>query len=225
VSANSLLPSAPLKRAASQEAQRLKEIRARSIERLRRIEHEATELRSEVERLDQQLLLLEKISSGDRSAENERPALVLRGSDLREVAAQVLLAKVGPRRAVHYKEWYDLVRKAGFVVLGDKPEGTFLTGVGRSPLVRRGVDPGTYLLDPDLTGALQQEMREKQAELHDVTLVLEREAEPSPRMRQHRLNLLASIRRLERHIDEADRVLSAAKPASVPDTRGDSRAA
>lgn len=212
-------PSAPLRRAATQEAQRLKTIRARAVERVRRIEHEAAELRTEIKKLDQQLQLLDRLTAGEENTASERPALVLAGSDLREMAAQVLLARVGPRRPVHYKEWYDLLHKAGFVVLGEKPEATFLTGVSRSPLVKRAQESGTYLLDPDLRESLSRELDEKRAELNDVTGVINRERVPSPGMRQHRVNLLASIRRLERQLDEADRVLSSARPAGVPSAR------
>lgn len=71
----------------------------------------------------------------------------LRGVRLQEIAVQVLAKHCAPGQAVHYKEWYGLLREAGYTVGGKDPLATFLASVSRSPHVHAvGQRSGLYVL-------------------------------------------------------------------------------
>lgn len=71
----------------------------------------------------------------------------LRGQRLQEVAVEILNREVGTERPVHYREWYELVRAAGYGVGGKDPLATFLAQVARAPEVKSaGRRSGRYLL-------------------------------------------------------------------------------
>ena len=71
----------------------------------------------------------------------------LKGRRLREVALEILTREVGPGRPIHYKQWYGLLRAAGFTVGGRDPVATFLAQVQRtSNVVRVGRRSGIYQL-------------------------------------------------------------------------------
>ena len=48
-----------------------------------------------------------------------------------------------------HREWYELVRRAGFVVSGKDPVANFLVQIARSPRVKKAGAPrsGLYLLE------------------------------------------------------------------------------
>ncbi len=78
----------------------------------------------------------------------------LRGHRLQEIAVRVLAKHRRPGESVHYKQWYGLLREAGYTVGGKDPLATFLASVSRSPHVRGvGQRSGLYVLrggaDPD----------------------------------------------------------------------------
>jgi hypothetical protein len=76
----------------------------------------------------------------------ERLDRELRGQRLREVAVEVLRRR-GEGDAVHYREWFSLVRAEGWEVRGRDPLNTFLTEVGRTTGVERvGQRTGLYRL-------------------------------------------------------------------------------
>lgn len=71
----------------------------------------------------------------------------LRGQRLQDVAVEILGREVGPDRPVHYREWYDLVRAAGYGIAGKDPLATFLAQVSRAPDVESaGRRSGRYIL-------------------------------------------------------------------------------
>ncbi len=71
----------------------------------------------------------------------------LRGARLQEIAVSVLADHHQPGEAVHYKQWYGLLRAAGFAVGGKDPLASFLAAVRRSPHVRPvGQRSGLYVL-------------------------------------------------------------------------------
>lgn len=71
----------------------------------------------------------------------------LRGQRLREIAVQVLAKHKRPGESVHYKQWYALLREAGYTVGGRDPLATFLANVSRSPRVQGvGQRSGLYVL-------------------------------------------------------------------------------
>ena len=48
---------------------------------------------------------------------------------------------------MHYREWYELLERAGHEIAGKDPLAVFLTQISRSPAVRRGARAGIYELD------------------------------------------------------------------------------
>lgn len=61
----------------------------------------------------------------------------LRGQRLREVAIAILEQQGKPGQAIHYKDWYELLRSAGHTVGGQDPVATFLAQVSRASEVER----------------------------------------------------------------------------------------
>jgi uncharacterized protein YhaN len=211
-----------LNRAAQQERQQLEAYRQRLVERVNAVEAEAETLRSEVRRVDDRIRRIEAVLADvpDGSADGTAaplPSRVLRGAELREQATRVLAARAGVGTPVHYRQWLQWVEEAGFVILGKRPHATFLTAVGRSPITRRGEEPGTYVLDPSGSHELACELSELRGELADLDHVLHREPGPRPDLTKHRATLLLRVRRVTRQLDEAQAVL--ATPRSITAAR------
>jgi hypothetical protein len=61
----------------------------------------------------------------------------LRGARIRETAVRVLAGHNQPDAPVHYRDWFELLTAQGLMPAGKFPLATFLTQVGRSPLVQR----------------------------------------------------------------------------------------
>jgi hypothetical protein len=215
---HSLELSLPLQRAAQIEQRRIDAAIARIDERLTELDAERSKLRDEKNRLRSRQSLLEQIVDPHARTDETATAVVLRGSRLRTEAARLLMQHAGPGRPMHYRELYGVYRGAGFVVLGKRPEAAFLTAIGRSPVVRRGDEPGTYYIDPSLAVSLDRELAEVRAEVEDLESVIEREADPAPALREYRVKLIATRRRLEGQAVEADAVL-AAEPLGGRDTQ------
>jgi hypothetical protein len=207
------LQSPQLQRAARRELDRLAAQQHQIEQRLVGLENEREKLRDELRALGGQSALLEEVLGGGRTvgSAEQSPGVVLRGARLREEATRVLYERAGPNAPVHYAKWHDWMVEEGFVVLGKRPKSTFLTGVSRSPLVVRGDEPGTYLIDTAVLGEIERELGEKRAELADVDGVLARETGPAPATQRHRLGLLATIRRLDKQLAEGRRVIAAGR--------------
>ena len=124
-----------------------------------------------------------------------------------EEASRILAERVGVRTPIHYRDWYDLVIGEGFVVVGKRPLSTFLTGASRSSVVKKGHSSGTYLLEPRLLEPLRAQLLELHGELADVEQVAKSDERASLHLRQHAVNLKASIRKLERQIEEGHRAM------------------
>jgi hypothetical protein len=73
----------------------------------------------------------------------------LRGQRLRDVAVQVLRDQHRTGEPIHYRAWFELVRRQGYSVAGKDPLATFLAQISRAdeiePVGRRS---GLYLLRP-----------------------------------------------------------------------------
>ena len=109
-----------------------------------------SERRARIERLRELLDVLERQAAADEERLQEIEGLLgvspqmridhfdkrLRGQRLREVVVEVLAQRVGPDRAVHYKDWFEIVRDAGYEVAGKDPLATFLAQVSRAPRSR-----------------------------------------------------------------------------------------
>jgi hypothetical protein len=71
----------------------------------------------------------------------------LRGHRLLEVAIALLEEKIGRGQAIHYKEWFDLLRAHGYRVGGKDPLATFLAQINRSDCIESvGKRTGRYRL-------------------------------------------------------------------------------
>lgn len=207
--------STALRRAARQEHARIAGERDRIRERI-------AELRSELESLERvdsdlanQADLLTQVMARDSAPGADPGKVALRGAGLREQAVRILVTRVGMRQPIGYREWYRLVREAGFIVLAKRPLAAFLTTVARSPLIERGAEPGTYYVEPSATDSLRQELNERRAELKDLETHLATRPPGATPLHRHRLNLMATIRRLERQVAEAERILNAHRDAVV----------
>lgn len=71
----------------------------------------------------------------------------LRGQRLREIAVQVLSDRHPHGEPIHYRQWYGLLREAGYAVGGKDPLATFLAAIARSTEIRAvGRRSGLYAI-------------------------------------------------------------------------------
>jgi hypothetical protein len=200
-------PSARLLRAVAAERAELERHRAR-------LKTEADELRAALGRIehglaeiDERRVLLDRLApappEADAEADDEHEdGKALRGPDIREVAVKLLVDN--GREAMHYRQWYELLERAGHEIAGKDPVAVFLTQLSRSPAVRRGTRAGIYELDRGAFHRLRLEIDALQHELstlpptgtHDAAVI---------RARRSRLN--TEISRAERALEEVARVL------------------
>lgn len=123
------------------------------IERVEGLKQRVSTHRSVLEQLEVQLAVDERLLREIEELTDRRPQLRLErldrelsGQRLREVAVEVLRRRRG-RDAVHYREWFSLVRAEGWEVRGRDPLNSFLTEVGRAGGVERvGRRTGMYRL-------------------------------------------------------------------------------
>lgn len=71
----------------------------------------------------------------------------LRGQQLEQIAIAVLVESRTDAEAIHYTEWFEMLRVRGHLVAGKEPIGTFLAQINRSAAVERvGRRSGLYRL-------------------------------------------------------------------------------
>jgi hypothetical protein len=108
--------------------------------------------REVLEHLEQQLAHEERLLREIEELTDRRPQLrlerldrQLKGRRLQEVAVEVLRRRIGRDQAIHYREWFALLRGEGYEICGRDPVNSFLTGIGRAPGVERvGSRTGLY---------------------------------------------------------------------------------
>jgi hypothetical protein len=132
----------------------------------------------------------------------------LRGARIREIAVRVLAANTQPEAPVHYRDWFDLLALQGFLPAGKNPLATFLTQIGRSPVVRRTTTSGIYVLDLEFPRQARERLERLSAEL---SAIQEGSAhvtvEEIAAMRERRAQLTAELRETARQLEEALRAL------------------
>jgi hypothetical protein len=149
-----------------------------------------------------------------RRAEGVARLPVLRGPAIREIAVRVLINQPEHIEALHYRRWYELLGQAGYSVAGKDPLAVFLTQVTRSPVVRKGTQPGAYEVDRQAPLRIRRRLEGLQAELREVTVEPHAPIElASVRARRHELDL--AISQQERALEEALRVLRREEPAAA----------
>jgi hypothetical protein len=126
----------------------------------------------------------------------------LRGADIRIAAVRLLAASENPARPIRYADWYRLLVKAGYGIAGRDPLASFLTQIGRSPLVRRAGERGLYALDLDVPRRLRERLHalhQELAGLHAGQQTIEEIATIAAR----RAELTAEVVQVERSLEEA----------------------
>ena len=113
-------------------------------ERLRALADQAT---AHAEDQERSLRDLAELLGIDPQLRLEELDTRLRGQRLQEVAVRVLRERRPSGEPIHYKQWYSLLRDAGYVIGGKDPVATFLASVSRSGEVRAvGRRSGLYAI-------------------------------------------------------------------------------
>jgi len=221
-------PSRRIRSAAAAERDRVERELARLAARERQVAQEMDRIRESREVLEHELGVLEQLADS-RATVGSLPlrgtrrlqvvsepddaapagATMLRGAQVRETAVRVLAATGQTDRAVHYRTWFDLLRQRGFLPAGKDPLATFLTQIGRSPVVQRSTEPGVYSLDLAFPERASARLDRLKAELEQAQGALAGDAtvEDLARAREHSGELQAEIQSLERTLAEARRSL------------------
>ena len=212
-------PSARLVRAAAAERADLGRPRERLLAARDRLRAELEDVEASLRELDERDALLDRLAGpvAERPvaspARGPAGATPLRGPAIRRVAVEVLRTRPDRPQALHYRDWFEALRAAGYAVAGKDPLAVFLTQLSRSPVVRRGTQSGVYELDPSAPRRLRERLDALHAELRGLT------AAPSPTadltaIRARRAALTTEITRVEKALEEAESVLGGA-PATV----------
>ena len=113
-------------------------------ERLRALADQAT---AHAEDQERSLRDLAELLGIDPQLRLEELDARLRGHRLQEIAIRVVAERHPKGEPIHYKQWYALLREAGYSVGGKDPLATFLASVSRSTLVESlGRRSGLYVL-------------------------------------------------------------------------------
>lgn len=119
-------------------------------ERAERLQALADDARVRAEAQEAALRDLGELVGIDSQLRLEQLDSRLGGQRLQEIAVQVLADQNPGGGPIHYKDWYRLLREAGYVVSGKDPQATFLSSVSRSPHVRSvGNRSGLYVVADD----------------------------------------------------------------------------
>jgi hypothetical protein len=205
-------PSRRLQRAAEAERDELRKTRQQLLSKREEVLAHLHELDDALAQVRDRETLLDRLApaTAEKAGELEPSEIseaheLLRGPSIRETAVRVLAA-AGGVEAVHYREWFTLLGSAGYNVAGKDPLAVFLTQISRSPVVRKGTQAGVYELDLESPARLRRELSRLQSELRD--LVDEPQATLGlAQVRSTRERLTTAIGRLERELEEAERVL------------------
>jgi hypothetical protein len=120
---------------------------AQQRERAERLQGLADAARAQAEAQEASLQDLSELVGIDPQLRLEHLDSRLGGQRLQEIAIRVLTESKPGGEPIHYKEWYRLLREAGYVVGGKDPQATFLASVARSPRVRPvGRRTGLYVV-------------------------------------------------------------------------------
>jgi hypothetical protein len=131
---------------------------------------------------------------------------VLRGLAVRETAVRVLISQPGRIEALHYRDWYELVREAGYAVAGNDPRAVFLTQLTHSPVVRKSRQSGVYAVDRQAPQRIRERLERLARELREITAAAPDLVELAT-VRVRRRELDREIGRQERALEEALSVL------------------
>jgi hypothetical protein len=120
---------------------------AEQCNRAERLQALADDARTQAERQEAALRDLAEIVGIDPQLRLEQLDSRLGGQRLQEIAVQVLENRHPKGEPIHYKQWYSLLREAGYVIGGKDPQATFLASITRSSQVRSiGRRSGLYVI-------------------------------------------------------------------------------
>jgi hypothetical protein len=135
----------------------------------------------------------------------------LRGAQIREAAVRVLAANTKPETPVHYRDWFELLAAQGFMPAGKDPLATFLTQVGRSPVVQRTTTSGMYVLDLEFPKRARERLLRLASELAGAQeLASPMTMDEIAAARRRRAQLATEMQEIERQLEEAVRSLGPA---------------
>jgi hypothetical protein len=120
---------------------------------------------------------------------------------------RVLISHPERIEALHYRDWYRLVRQAGYAVAGSDPLAVFLTQLTRSPVVHKSTQAGVYAVDRQAPQRIRQRLERLAGELREVTASASGPVELAA-VRARRRELDRAISEQERALEEAQWVLS-----------------
>jgi hypothetical protein len=196
---------------------RLERDLGRETESIARLRSSLADTEQRAEQLRQRLDLLAALTIGEEpltgqpghdnvvafpEAQVEPPHGYLRGQAIRRIAVRLLVEHGAEAQPIHYSEWYALLRDAGYDITSRDPLATFLTQIGRSPVVSKGGQPGVYMLDLNAPDRLRTQLAELNAELLALHHGQQTIAEIAD-VRERRSELVAAIGRVERALEEA----------------------
>lgn len=219
-------PSRRMQSAAAAERARIERELVRLDTRRAALARELAALDEGREELQDQLRVLHRFTDdfGDDANSHERPRLsvvsdtahgsgsneatVLRGARIRETAVRVLAGTPEAQGPVHYRTWFELFTRQGFMPAGKDPLATFLTQIGRSPVVERTSGAGTYQLDFSFPRQARSRLAELRNELQEAqALAADAGVEDIAAARERRAQLTADLAATERALEEALRSL------------------
>jgi chaperonin cofactor prefoldin len=214
-------PSARLLRAAEAERADLGRHRERLLAARDRLRAELEDVEASLRELDERDALLDRLAgpapvpgAAAAAPPNETGAAPLRGPAIRRVAVEVLRARPDRPQAMHYRDWFEALRAAGYAVAGKDPLAVFLTQLSRSPAVRRGTQSGVYELDPGAPRRLRERLDALHAELRGLTAAPSATADLTA-IRARRAAITTEITRVEKALEEAEAVLGTAGPVAA----------
>ena len=205
-------PSSRLVRAAAAERDELRRHRERLLDARESLRAELARIESSLHDVDERDALLDRLT-GPAPEPPVTPATtgadtpLLRGPAIRRAAVEVLLRHPQRPEALHYREWFEALRQAGFAVAGKDPLAVFLTQLSRSPAVRKGSQSGVYELDRSAPRRLRQRLDRLHEELRELTATPSATTDLAA-IRARRAELTAQIGQVEKALEEAEAVLA-----------------
>jgi hypothetical protein len=223
--ADAWTPSRRMRSAAVAERDRVERELERVEARREELRHELAAVSAAADELCDHLRVLNRFVHDELDGSNgdARPALravnaaraygggeaqeLLKGARIRETAVRVLAGTPQAEAPIHYRTWFELFRSHGFMPAGKDALATFLTQLGRSPVVRRG-GAGMYALDFSYPGRARQSLMQLRAKLQRThELPADAGVDAIAEARERRARLTSEIEATERALEEALRSL------------------
>jgi hypothetical protein len=117
-------------------------------------------------------------------------------------------------QALHYRDWYEALRAAGFTVAGKDPLAVFLTQISRSPVIRKSTQAGVYELGTTAPQRLRGELERLHADLRALTAT-PGAAPDLAAARSRRAQIHTQIGHVEKSLVEAKELLDTSNPSPL----------